>query len=262
MNRLMLLATLVAGAIAQATETITITIVASSDGGGSQTQQMAAPMMSPGMTHQVTVGGEAGLVYTPSYITAAVGDFVQFNFMSQNHTVTQSAFTTPCEKLSNGTDSGFMPNPNNTVSPPPMMMFQVMTSSPIWMYCRQTGHCGKGMVFAINPTATKSFAAFQSMAIAQNGTGTASSSAAPPPASSAPPAATAAAPPAAVSSASSSVVQGTGTMNGDTCSCSCLCGTDAFPAGAGVGMMGGYSGAIDVSAMVNVGKKRSTPLLS
>jgi plastocyanin len=30
---------------------------------------------------QVTVGGSAGLVYTPDSITAKIGDMVQFNFM-------------------------------------------------------------------------------------------------------------------------------------------------------------------------------------
>lgn len=130
------------------------------------------------------MGGDAGLVYSPDTITANVGDMVQFNFMSQNHTVTQSSFGTPCEKIANGVDSGFMPNPSNTVSPPPMMLFQVNTTTPIWMYCRQKGHCGKGMVFSINPTADKSQAAFKSAAIAQNGTVTATS-AAPPVASSA-----------------------------------------------------------------------------
>lgn len=120
------------------------------------------------------------------------------------------------------------------------------------MYCRQTGHCGKGMVFAINPTADKSFAAFQQMAMQQNGTATGAASAAAPPASSA-----AAAAPPATSSASSSVVQGTGSMNGGQCTCSCLCGTNAFPAGAGIGAMGGLSGSIDVSAMVSVGKRNA-----
>jgi hypothetical protein len=33
--------------------------------------------------------------------------------------------------MSGGVDSGFMPNPNNTVSPPPTMMFQVTTTSPV-----------------------------------------------------------------------------------------------------------------------------------
>lgn len=188
------------------------------------------------------MGGSAGLVYTPDSITADVGDMVQFNFMSENHTVTQSSFNTPCEKLANGVDSGFMPNPGNSLNPPPMMMFQVNTTQPIWMYCRQKGHCGKGMVFSINPTAEKSQAAFKAAAIAQNGTASSSSSnSAAGSASSS--AAASAASSAAVAAGSSSVVQGSGTTsNGGTCACSCLCGAAAFPAGAGIGAVGGWGG--------------------
>ncbi|RFU25193.1 hypothetical protein B7463_g11140, partial [Scytalidium lignicola] len=124
-------------------------------------------------THTVVVGGSAGLVYTPNTINAAIGDMVIFTFMSMNHTATQSAFATPCEKLAGGMDSGFMANINNTVVPPPQMAMQVNVSTPIWFYCRQAGHCGKGMTFSINPTAAKTQAMFEQMAIAQNGTGTA-----------------------------------------------------------------------------------------
>ncbi|MCJ1310576.1 hypothetical protein MMC25_004241 [Agyrium rufum] len=226
-----------------------ITIVASTNGGDSNMTMLNAPSMAMGMTHQVTVGGEAGLVYTPSTISAAVGDMVQFNFLSQNHTVTQSSFGTPCEAMEGGADTGFMPNPNNTVSPPPAMMMQVTAATPMWFYCRQKGHCGKGMVFSINPTAAKSQQMFLSMAIAQNGT--ASAAAPPPPAYStmsstssmttmaAPP------PPSMASSAAVAVatmVTGSGTSNGDTCSCSCLCGANSFPVGIAMGNFGGMPG--------------------
>lgn len=56
---------------------------------------------------------------------------VIFTFESQNHTVTQSAFTTPCDKLATGMDSGFMPNLNNTVSPAPQMAMQVTVATPL-----------------------------------------------------------------------------------------------------------------------------------
>ncbi|KAH8821192.1 hypothetical protein F5884DRAFT_77758 [Xylogone sp. PMI_703] len=221
-------------------------------------------------THTVIVGGDAGLVYSPSSVQAAVGDMVVFTFMSQNHTATQSAFAAPCVKLAGGMDSGFMANVNNTVSPPPQMAMQVKVATPIWFYCRQKGHCGKGMTFSINPTAEKTQAMFEQMAIAQNGTGTTpviaggaaaattasvaaaatTAVAAPPP----PPAAPAAPPASSGSSSSSSggsgMVNGSGSMNSDgSCSCSCLCGVSAFPqANQGVGMYGGMSGAMTVAA--------------
>ncbi|EFW98513.1 serine-threonine rich protein [Grosmannia clavigera kw1407] len=125
-------------------------------------------------THSVTVGGPKGLVYEPDSITANVGDMVVFTFLSQNHTVTQSSFAKPCVSLVGGMDSGFQPNINNSVTPAPQVAMQVMVSTPLWFYCAQVKHCGLGMVFSINPTANKTQAIFQEMAIAQNGTGTGS----------------------------------------------------------------------------------------
>lgn len=82
-------------------------------------------------THQVTVGGSAGLIYAPSEIKAAVGDMVVFTFLTANHTVTQSTFEEPCVAMSGGMDSGFQPNPNNTVNPPPQVAMQVMVDTPL-----------------------------------------------------------------------------------------------------------------------------------
>lgn len=43
-------------------------------------------------------------------------------------------------------------------------------TQPIWVFCRQTGHCGKGMVFAVNCGADgsqNSFTNFKNAALAQ-----------------------------------------------------------------------------------------------
>lgn len=165
--------------------------------------------------------------------------------MSQNHTVTQSAFDKPCVKLASGSNSGFMPNPNNTIVPAPQMAMQVTVDTPIWLYCAQKGHCGKGMVMSINPTANKTQAMFQSMAIAQNGTGTTAGIVG---GSTSAPANVAVSGTATGASASatatSNVVPGTGVINGQgACDCSCLCGVAAFPnAVQGVGAFGGMTG--------------------
>ncbi len=59
-------------------------------------------------------------------------------------------------------------------SPLPTKQFTVPAgNAPLWFYCSQVGHCGQGMVFAINPPADpapNSFSAFKAAAIAQNGT--------------------------------------------------------------------------------------------
>ncbi|KAL8932875.1 MAG: hypothetical protein Q9211_006078, partial [Gyalolechia sp. 1 TL-2023] len=129
---------------------ISVVGVSSYAGGDAPVQQMAQPPMAKGMVHkvssdparashnlsltktlsQVIVGGQAGLVFSPNSITAAAGDMVEFTFMSQNHTVTQSTFAKPCVKMQGGVDSLFLPNPNNTISPPPTYMFQVKDTQP------------------------------------------------------------------------------------------------------------------------------------
>lgn len=82
--------------------------------------------------HTVTVGGPGGLVYQPEELhNVPIGDTVVFEFLSQNHTVSQSGFDKPCALLEGGMDSGFMPNPNNTVSPPPQVAMQVMVDTPL-----------------------------------------------------------------------------------------------------------------------------------
>lgn len=82
-------------------------------------------------THHVQVGGDAGLVFTPAEVKANVGDMVVFEFMSMNHTATQSTFAEPCKAMEGGMDSGFQANPNNTVSPAPAVAMQVMTTEPL-----------------------------------------------------------------------------------------------------------------------------------
>ncbi|RKF81958.1 putative serine-threonine rich, partial [Golovinomyces cichoracearum] len=122
-------------------------------GGDHSTQQVNPPMQmkSEGMTHNVVVGGKKGLVFEPEQIHAAVGDMVIFQFMSKNHTVTQSSFDKPCEPMDKGMDSGFMPNPDDIMAPAPQVAMQVTGMKALWFYCKQATHCGKGMTFSINP---------------------------------------------------------------------------------------------------------------
>jgi len=121
-------------------------------------------------THTIQVGS-AGLAFNPSSINASVGDTVSFVFYPKNHTVTQSTFAAPCQPMSNGTDSGFQPVAANATAAPSFPI-TVTATTPQWFYCRQTGHCEQGMVFAINPTANKSFEAFQATAKASSADGT------------------------------------------------------------------------------------------
>jgi|SRR5277367_3318436 len=61
--------------------------------------------MAAANTQYVMVGGSAGLVYTPEYVNANIGDVIVFQFGTKNHTLTQSTFPQPCIKMDGGTNS-------------------------------------------------------------------------------------------------------------------------------------------------------------
>ncbi|THH19492.1 hypothetical protein EUX98_g8768 [Antrodiella citrinella] len=131
-----------------------------------------------GVQHDVTVGGPGGIIqYNPQFVNASIGDTVLFTFQQKNHTVTQSTFASPCSPMAGGFDSGFVPVADTDTGPFTAANFTVKDLNPVWVYCRQTGHCEQGMVFAINPG--DKFAAFQAAAMGQNASA--------PPASSIPP---------------------------------------------------------------------------
>ncbi|EJD38329.1 RmlC-like cupin [Auricularia subglabra TFB-10046 SS5] len=116
------------------------------------TQTTSPPPAKTPVNHDVQVGADNQLVYSPQYLTANVGDTVTFHFVSKNHTSTRSSFAEPCSSLpeaDGGFDSKFMP-----VAEAKPFTITVADEKPIWVYCRQTGHCSKGMVFAVNPPTT------------------------------------------------------------------------------------------------------------
>ncbi|KAH7160694.1 putative serine-threonine rich protein [Dactylonectria macrodidyma] len=238
-------------------EKVTVTQTVTAGGQVVETPAAAA-------SHTVTVGGPGGLIYQPDQLNnVPVGDTVVFEFLSQNHTVSQSAFDTPCDPLEGGMDSGFMANPNNTVSPPPQVAMQVMVETPLWFYCRQAKHCGKGMTFSINPTADKTQAMFQALAIKQKGEGAESpitdpNASAPAESAASTPVeevATSVAPPVESVASTVSAPEGTqaltpgeGVVGADgSCTCVVTCASGSFPAAAqGVGAFGGMGGGIPI----------------
>ncbi|KAG8906686.1 hypothetical protein FRC01_007929 [Tulasnella sp. 417] len=115
-------------------------------------------------THDVIVGGAAGLVYTPNQVHAQVGDRVKFHFQFKNHTVTQSSFEYPCDPLKGGFDSGFKPVAMDAKKSPTFTI-KVKDEHPIWVHCEQVDHCPSGMVFAVNaPKKGNTFKKFLKMA--------------------------------------------------------------------------------------------------
>ncbi|KAJ7649560.1 Cupredoxin [Mycena polygramma] len=125
-----------------------------------------------GSTFDVAVGPNGNFTYDPPFIMAEAGDTVTFTFNPKNHTVTQSSFDAPCVPLVGGASSGFQFVSNVSGLLPTWSFTVANADTPFWFHCEQTGHCGKGMVFAINPPADPdphSFSAFQALAIKLNG---------------------------------------------------------------------------------------------
>jgi len=145
---------------------------------------VSTPSSSTSQDHKIIVGGTNILAFQPANITAQPGDTITFEFHQKNHTATQSSFAAPCQKLAStstsgqvGFDSGFMPVAANATTFPTYTL-QVNDTAPIWAYCRQTSHCGEGMVFAANAVESgpNNFEAFQARAEQINGTSSNSTS--------------------------------------------------------------------------------------
>src|ERR1700760_1403777 len=101
-------------------------------------------------THNVNVGGNKQLIFTPTTVNAAAGDTVQFTFLDQNHTATAGNPNQGC-KPSGQFNSGFV-NVAANAGTKPTFSVAVQNTQPITVYCAQAQHCQVGMVMVINPT--------------------------------------------------------------------------------------------------------------
>ncbi|KAK6526454.1 hypothetical protein TWF694_005040 [Orbilia ellipsospora] len=134
---------------------------------GGSSSSMPAPASttssSPAQATQTVSVGANGLTFSPNSITANVGDTITFAFNGGNHTVTEAAFSNPCNPMTKGFFSGFTGSNSETFS------IVVTSTDPIWFYCAQITHCQLGMVGAINPPTTgNTLAAFQKAASSAN----------------------------------------------------------------------------------------------
>jgi plastocyanin len=98
--------------------------------------------------HAVAVG-QGDIKFVPDTLTAAEGDTVTFTFYPQNHSVAQSAFSTPCEPLGGGIFSDFFPTSSGAATD--TFEITITSTDPLWLYCSYPGHCQGGMVMVINP---------------------------------------------------------------------------------------------------------------
>jgi len=71
------------------------------------TSTTSTPSSTPSVVdHKVIVGGPNILSYSPSNITAQVGDTITFEFHQKNHTITASSFDAPCRALALTSSTG------------------------------------------------------------------------------------------------------------------------------------------------------------
>jgi len=103
-------------------------------------------------------------VYSPSNFTASNGTIVTFIFITGPHSVTQGSFADPCVYLAaqGGNPAGF----DSGLQTGKQFSIQITNDQePIYFFCKEDGHCGLGMVGAINaPTTGNTYAAFQAAA--------------------------------------------------------------------------------------------------
>jgi len=133
------------------------------------------PSSAEGSEIQISVGADGALVFKPAYVEAKPRDTLVFNFESKNHSVVQSSFAAPCSPFfsaqgASGINSGFFPVTDG--QPTAQFRVKVNDTTPLYFYCGQPGHCGKGMVFAVNTDekGVRSSTAFQTLAKQINGT--------------------------------------------------------------------------------------------
>ncbi|KAJ7206289.1 hypothetical protein GGX14DRAFT_457540 [Mycena pura] len=135
-------------------------------------------------SHAVTVGANNGLTFTPDTIVAAVGDTITFTVyvafpavnshgrltsssrsVSRNHSITSTHFSgavcppPPGGVGPNAFDSGFLSDLDGSQ---PTFTYTVVDTAPHFGACMQAAgaHCRAGMTFAINPTASMTYAQF------------------------------------------------------------------------------------------------------
>ncbi|OAR03132.1 hypothetical protein LLEC1_05509 [Akanthomyces lecanii] len=101
----------------------------------------------------VVVGGPQDL-FVPNLVYAKVGDVVQFQFSSGNHTVTQSNETSACQPMQTSDPKAihsghipFEPGQKNVGT----FTMVVQSTKPMLIYCATGPHCQLGQVMAINP---------------------------------------------------------------------------------------------------------------
>ncbi|KAK1758861.1 extracellular serine-rich protein [Echria macrotheca] len=136
--------------------------------------------------------GQNGFTFSPSSVTAAIGDIIEYSFFPPNHSVIMGDFNNACmPAATGGFFSGFMTGASSASSSSSSSsgggggglgyrqtsaggsVFQVKINStdPIFFYCGVPTHCQAGMVGVINPNSSQTLSAYQSKASSSSNTG-------------------------------------------------------------------------------------------
>jgi len=91
--------------------------------------------------------GSQGLQFLPDTIYAQIGDTIEFDWATPQHSVTEGTYQSPCKPKTGGIYSGFL-DPTKTFT------ITLNNTEPVWVYCSVSGHCQSGMVMVINPPST------------------------------------------------------------------------------------------------------------
>lgn len=105
------------------------------------------PVILAQSVHVVKVG-DGGLKFNPARTKAAVGDVVEFHFVSAVHSVAKGIFADPCQP-SNSTGF-FSGDVDSSSKKGQVFTIKVEDDEPIWYYCATGPHCQLGMVGVIN----------------------------------------------------------------------------------------------------------------
>ncbi|KAI0169178.1 hypothetical protein GGR52DRAFT_510595 [Hypoxylon sp. FL1284] len=101
----------------------------------------------------VVVGGPQD-TFLPNTVKAAVGDIIQFQFSSGNHTVTQSTQDAPCQPMqatvATAIHSGHIPFQDGDTEVGTFNM-PVTNADTMFLYCATGPHCQEGQVMIVNP---------------------------------------------------------------------------------------------------------------
>jgi plastocyanin len=134
------------------TSTESSTTGTSSSSSAAATSTAVAASNSTNINVQVAAGG---LVYSPSNFTASNGTTVTFTFPSGSitHSVTEGSFGNPCVYLAatGGNPAGF----DSGLQAGKEFSIQITNDqSPVYFFCKNSDHCGLGMVGTINAPST------------------------------------------------------------------------------------------------------------